>query len=258
MELLREEVHAEIAVLAGLSRCSDTNDLAGTALKHQEVTNTDVVARDGDGLGGPSPSLDITNTLRHSFTDAGGTTLAFLFLNDYLLTLVLGVERVENAVSCFFKTVTERMIVAFVVVVSHSRFAFFFENYFGFDAFFSRLVIRSTFKFNVVSWVNASAVFTLSDIDLFVTVGNLDVNIGTAVVTLSDVVSLTVGNFNVNIRTAVSVVVATWDTRISDAWRELVLVISGNMLTVPWRILLLYDRYGGDGLCDDDLPLRKQ
>ena len=78
-------------------------------------------------------------------------------------------------------------------------------------------MMRSTFKFNVVSWVNASAVFTLSDIDLFVTVGNLDVNVGTAVVTLSDIVSLTMGNFNVNIRTAVCVVVPTYNMRVSDA-----------------------------------------
>ena len=99
--------------------------------------------------------------------------------------------------------------------------------------------MRSTFKFNVVSWINASAVFTLSDIDLFVavgnldvdigtavvtlsdivslTVGNLDVDIGTAVVTLSDIVSLTVGNLDVNIRTAVCVVVATSSRRVSDA-----------------------------------------
>ena len=100
MKLLREEVHSEIAVLAGLCRCSDTNDLAGTALKHQEVTNTDVVARDGDGLWRSSASLDITYSLRHSVADAGGTTLALLFLNDYFLALVLRCERVENAVSC--------------------------------------------------------------------------------------------------------------------------------------------------------------
>ena len=256
MELLREEVHSEIAVLASLSRCSDTNNLAGTALKHQKVTNTDVVARDGDGLRGPSPSLDITNSLRHSVADAGGTTLALLFLNDYFLALVLRCERVENAVSCFLETVTERVIVALVVVVSHSWFAFFFKNYFRFNSFFSRMMMRSTFKFNVVGWVNASAIFTLSDIDLFVAVGSLDVNIRTAVITLSDIVSLTVGDFDVNIRTAVCVVVATWSTRVSDAWRGL--VMSGGMLTVPWRILLRYDRDGGGVLWDGDLPLRKQ
>ena len=130
MQLLREEVHAEIAVLASLSRCGDTNDLAGTALKHQEVTNANVMARDGDGLRSASTALNITNIFRHSFTVADGTTLALLFLNDYLLALVLRCERVENAVSCSLKTVAERVIVALVVVVSHSRFAFFFEDYF--------------------------------------------------------------------------------------------------------------------------------
>ena len=117
--------------------------------------------------------------------------------------------------------------------------------------------MRSTFKFNVVSWVNASAVFTLGDIDLFVvTVGNLDVNVGMAVFTLSDIVSLTVGNFNVDIRTAVCVVVPAWNMCVSNAWRGL--VMSGDVLTVPWRDLLLYDRDGCDVLWDGDLPLRKQ
>ena len=64
-------------------------------------------------------------------------------------------------------------------------------------------MIRSTLKFNVVSWINASAVVTLSDIDLFLTVGNLDVNVGTAV-------DVDVGTtIYVNVGTAVCVVVAT-------------------------------------------------
>lgn len=204
MELLREEVHAEIAMLAGLSRCGDANHLAGTALEHQEVTNTDVVARDGDSLRSASTSLDITNIFRHSFTDAvGWTTLALLFLDDYLLALVLRCEGVENAVSCFLKAVAERMIMALVVVISHSWFAFFFENYFGFYSLFSRVMMRSTLKFNVVSWINASAVVTLSDIDLFLTVGNLDVDVGTTFyVDVGTAVYVDVG-------TAVCVVVAT-------------------------------------------------
>ena len=42
-------------------------------------------------------------------------------------------------------------------------------------------MIRSTLKFNVVSWINASAIVTLSDIDLLLALGNLDVDVGTTV-----------------------------------------------------------------------------
>lgn len=51
MELLGEEVHAKVAVLAGLRRGGDADDLARAALKDQEVANADVVARDGDSVG---------------------------------------------------------------------------------------------------------------------------------------------------------------------------------------------------------------
>jgi len=51
MELLREEVNTQVAVLAGLRRGGDADDLARTALEDQEIANADVVARDGDGVG---------------------------------------------------------------------------------------------------------------------------------------------------------------------------------------------------------------
>lgn len=51
VELLGEEVDTEVAVLAGGGRGGDSDDLAGAALEHQEITEADVVARDGDGVG---------------------------------------------------------------------------------------------------------------------------------------------------------------------------------------------------------------
>lgn len=51
MELLGEEVNTEVAVLAGGSRGADADDLAGAALEDQDVTEADVVAGDGDGVG---------------------------------------------------------------------------------------------------------------------------------------------------------------------------------------------------------------
>lgn len=52
MELLGEEVNTKVAVLTSLGRGGDADDLARTALENQEIANADVVAGDGDSLGG--------------------------------------------------------------------------------------------------------------------------------------------------------------------------------------------------------------
>lgn len=51
MKLLGEEVDTKVAVLAGLSRGGDADDLARPVLEDHQVTNADVVARDGEGRG---------------------------------------------------------------------------------------------------------------------------------------------------------------------------------------------------------------
>jgi hypothetical protein len=53
-----------------------------------------------------------------------------------------------------------------VVVVSHSWSTFFLYDYVGFDSFFSGvLMVATAFEFDVVDWVDASAVVTLGDVD---------------------------------------------------------------------------------------------
>ena len=52
MELLGEQVNTEVTVLASLGGGGDADDLARAALEDQEIANADVVARDGDGVGG--------------------------------------------------------------------------------------------------------------------------------------------------------------------------------------------------------------
>lgn len=49
VKLLGEQVNTEVTVLAGLGRGGDTDDLARTVLEDDQVTNADVVARDGEG-----------------------------------------------------------------------------------------------------------------------------------------------------------------------------------------------------------------
>ncbi len=52
MQLLGEEVNAQVSVLASGRGGGDTDDLAWTSLEDQEITEADVVAWDGDGVGG--------------------------------------------------------------------------------------------------------------------------------------------------------------------------------------------------------------
>lgn len=49
VQLLGEEVDTQVAVLTSGRGGGDTDDLARTALKDQEITEADVVAWDGDG-----------------------------------------------------------------------------------------------------------------------------------------------------------------------------------------------------------------
>lgn len=50
VQLTSEEIDTQVAVLAGGSGGGDPDNLARTALEHQEVTHTDVVAWDGNGV----------------------------------------------------------------------------------------------------------------------------------------------------------------------------------------------------------------
>jgi len=52
VQLTGEEIHAQIAMLAGGSRGGDPDNLAGAALEHQEVTHADVVTWDGNCVRG--------------------------------------------------------------------------------------------------------------------------------------------------------------------------------------------------------------
>lgn len=51
VQLLGKEIHAEITVLSSLRRGGDADHLARAALKNKQVTNTDVMTGDGDGIG---------------------------------------------------------------------------------------------------------------------------------------------------------------------------------------------------------------
>ena len=107
VQLLGEEIHAEVAVLAGGGRGGDADDLAWAVLEHQEVTDADMVARDGDRVG--------DNAGRGA---ARGARLAALgTLNGVAVPardVAAGVW--DNLVSEFVDTLAEGMIVTWGVL----------------------------------------------------------------------------------------------------------------------------------------------
>lgn len=178
MKLLGEEIDTQIAVLARLSGSRDADDLAWTTLQDQEVADTDVVAGDSDGVR-PSTALNITDALANTFTDAAWP--AIFLVDDYLLTLgamAMGVEGVENTVGGSLEAMAQGVVAAFVVVVAH--LGGWVNGGFGFDfyfLFFARMG-ASTLVFDVVGWLDASAVVTLGDVDFFFAARSFNVDLG--------------------------------------------------------------------------------
>ena len=50
MQLLGEEINSQVTVLTSGGRGGDPDDLAWSTLKDQEITNTNVMARNGDSV----------------------------------------------------------------------------------------------------------------------------------------------------------------------------------------------------------------
>jgi len=50
VQLLGEEVNTEVTMLSGLSGSGDANDLAWAVLEDNQISDADVVARDGEGV----------------------------------------------------------------------------------------------------------------------------------------------------------------------------------------------------------------
>jgi hypothetical protein len=132
VQLLGEEVNTEVAVLASLSRGGDADDLARAALQDQQVADPDVVAGDGDSVGnhGAGSSTALSGVLG-LLTGSGGGYFAVtdddilfdafsaVLLFVVVVVVVAAVDRVENFVRCAVETVTEGVVVAVFVVISH-------------------------------------------------------------------------------------------------------------------------------------------
>jgi hypothetical protein len=127
MELLGEEVDAEVAVLTGLGRRGDADDLARAALEDQEVTDADVVAGDGDCVGMHGAMSIVMDCVRMFVV----TTRIVRLANDHFLAVdyftavammvMTAVKWMDYAISGALQTAAEAMVLPFVVVVSHIR-----------------------------------------------------------------------------------------------------------------------------------------
>lgn len=119
MKLFGEEIDSEVAMLTSLSRGGDPNNLARTTLNDQQIANPDVMAWNGDGVW-PSTSLDEADTLTHAITH---TSWAAVFsVDDNLFTVVTMMVRMEgmkNTVGGSLESVADRVVMTFVVVVTH-------------------------------------------------------------------------------------------------------------------------------------------
>ncbi len=178
MELLGEEIDTQIAVLARLRGSRDADDLAWTTLQDQEVTDADVVAGDSNRVR-PSVAFNVADALANTFTDAAWPTI--FLVDDHLLTLgamAMGVEGVKDTVRGFLDAVAEGVVAAFVIVVAH--LGGWVDGGFGFDLYFSFFVRMgaSTLVFDVVGWLDASAVISFGDVDLFFAARSFDVEFG--------------------------------------------------------------------------------
>lgn len=179
VKLLGEEINSKVAMLTGLSRCGDTNDLARSALKDQQIANADVVAGDRDSVWA-NGAVDEADALTDTFTNPSGT--AVFFINDYLLTLmamVVRMERMKNTICGFLNAVTEGVVATIIIVVTHVGASGWIDSDFGFDSylFFSRFR-TATLVFDVVGRLDASAIVALGNINFFFAARNFDINFG--------------------------------------------------------------------------------
>ena len=143
---------------------------------------------DGDSSGDTATTLDIADSLLHAVANASRTADTVLLFNDDLFTSMVMAERVEDTVSGLLKPVTEGVVVTLVVVVSHFRSVWWIYCCFDVDALFTVvmvvMVVGTTLKFNVVVWICATAVITLSDVDFFFAARDLNLYLGLCVMAI--------------------------------------------------------------------------
>jgi len=163
VQLAGEKVNTKIAVLSGLRRHADTDDLRRTALEKENVTNADEVALNRHATAAETwfNEADLLNGGREGSWTGGLSSIG----DNYILTasiMVMVGERVQHTVGSSLHTAAEAVILAFVVVVTHVSFDWLIDlDFFLLDSDFG-LGWTAAFVFDVVGWIDASTVITLS------------------------------------------------------------------------------------------------
>ena len=125
---------------------------------------------DGDCVGRkPSTRFNEADSLANTFVNTGRAGL--VACDDHLLLasmvmVVMMTERVEDTVSDAFDTASKAMVMTFVVVVAHIGSGGCVDSTNFFLGNFDVLARGLTTVLDFVSWVDATAVFALSNVDL--------------------------------------------------------------------------------------------
>ena len=183
VQLLREEIDAEVAILARLVRDGDADDLARPALEDQEIAEADVVARDRDGVG-RTAALDDADALAHG--PARTRAVDFLVEVHLLTHGAAMMVRVQQAVDAALDALAERVIMAIVVVVPHLRSVLLGMLYGCSDVrgpvmvVVAMLGVEFVLKVDRRTVVHSTTILALCDVDLRLS------QVGTMTVAVSD------------------------------------------------------------------------
>jgi len=109
VQLLAEQIHAQVAVLARRCGGADADHLARTALEDQNITHVDVVARDGDGVG-------VAGRGRRRRGNGAMLLMVVVRARDFNVDFL---TTAKGTVSCLVEFMAERVVAAVFVVVAH-------------------------------------------------------------------------------------------------------------------------------------------
>jgi hypothetical protein len=128
VKLLAEEVDTKVAVLTSLSGGGDADDLAWTTLEDEKIANANVVAWDGDSVGSANradgASLGVTWGTHSDFAVSDNNVFFTVDVDVFVSVTADTFEWVADLLGSAVETVTEGVIVAVVVVVSHVAVVF--------------------------------------------------------------------------------------------------------------------------------------
>lgn len=177
VQLAGEEVDPEVAVLAGLWRGADADDLAGSALQDDEVAGADEVAGDRHRVGRATSTTASGATLHvtDSLADAFAWSMATFLLDDHFLPVVVitmtvtTTQRVQDTIGSTLDSAAEGVVATFVVVVTHIVSvvaSFVFYKLLPFDLDFFVRTNALVLVFDLVAGICSTTIVPFGDVDL--------------------------------------------------------------------------------------------